>query len=477
MLVILFLYLATIFCISFFVGKRNKEENNQDYFTAKKSSNWLAVSFGMVGATISGISVVSVPGQVISSSFLYMNTVLGFIVGYYVVAYVLLPIYYKKGYTSIYQLIGDRIGPHTHKATSLLFLIYKLLGSAVKLYVVVMVLDKLLFPTLGINYYVGTALIILMIYLYTFRSGVSTVVITDCVQTSCLFICAIVLLYKAYNYAGENTDVPLSAVYDNYLYFLNNYLQAGSLTCLLNTVIQFLSGIFLVIVMTGLDQDVMQKNLTCRDLKSAQKNMILSGYMFVPINFILLLTGALLVVGANSHGVDVMSLSDALVIGYAKMFGIVSILCLEIGMLSASLSSADSALVGLTTSYFFDLKGVKIEDISKTKRYFVQGIFALLLFVFVCLFKYYSGNSALDLIYQLTSYILGPLLGLFIFSIFTKRKVRDNMAVLAVFLSFLLVIPLSNLLVHSEMNYAYSLVLLTIALFLVFLLTHPKIQQ
>lgn len=471
MLVVLFLYLATIFCISFFVGRRSRNENNKEFFTAQRKSNWLAVSFGMVGATISGISVVSVPGQVISSSFSYMNTVLGFILGYYVVAYVLLPVYYRNGYTSIYQLIGERFGKYTHRTTSALFLIYKLLGSAIKLFVVVKVLDKLLFPILDINFYAGTALIILMIYLYTFRSGVSTVVITDCIQTFCLFVCSIVLLCQAYNYAGAVSDSPLADVYNEHF---GKILCMTSTFDIVSTVCQILSGMFLVVVMTGLDQDVMQKNLTCRDLRSAQKNMVLSGYMFVPINLILLVIGALLIIGSNTDVAALSNTSDSMVIEYAQKFGVVSVLCLEIGLLSASLSSADSALVGLTTSYFFDLRGIKIDDIEKKQRYLVHAIFAVLLYLIICLYHMFSGMSALDMIYTLASYMFAPLLGLFLFAIYSKKQVRDGMAVLIIILSFLLAIYFNKFLAFTGIPYSYSILLIVVSLFVLFLLNNPK---
>ncbi len=471
MLLVLFLYLATIFCISFFVGKKSKDENNREFFTARKKSNWLAVSFGMVGATISGISVISVPGQVISSSFSYMNTVIGFILGYYVVAYVLLPVYYRHGYTSIYQLLGERMGKYTHRTTSIMFLIYKMLGSAIKLFVVAMVLDKLLFPVLGINFYVGTALIVLMIYLYTFRSGVSTVVVTDCIQTLCLFVCSFVLLYQSYNYASEVSATPFTDVMRMHL---------GKVMCVaspgesVTTLLQFLSGMFLVVVMTGLDQDVMQKNLTCKDLKSAQKNMVLSGYLFVPINFILLVIGALLVIGSNSDVSGISGTSDGLVIEHAQKFGIVAILSLEIGLLSASLSSADSALVGLTTSYFFDLKGVEIEKIGRRQRYLVHGCFAVLLYLIICLCHMYSGKSALDMIYSLASCMFAPLLGLFVFAIFSKKKVKDSMTVLVIVLSFGLAIYANQVLASWGIPYSYSILLIAISLFVVLLLSNPK---
>ena len=360
----------------FVVSNRKKTSNDVDFFTAGKNSSWPAVAFGMVGATISGISLVSVPGMVIGNSFFYMQMVLGFILGYMVVAFFLLPLYYKLGSISIYSYLENRFGVKSRQTVSALFLINKMLSSAVKLYVVMLVLHRFIFEKYGISFEIATLIVVGVIFAYTFRNGVKSVVLTDCIQTACLIIVTIVLLVEAFSAVNGNfTDVFEYASTQG----LSKTFDFESISNRTHFIKQFLSGIFIVVVMTGLDQDVMQKNLTCRNLKDAQKNMIVTGFLFTPVNLMLLILGVALVYLANAQGLTLPEKSDEIVPLFCDNFGDVAICCLTLGMIAASFSSADSALVGMTTCLLTDVLRKDLSKVSRKQRYMIHGLLSLLL--------------------------------------------------------------------------------------------------
>lgn len=413
------LYIALLFIVS----NRKKTTSDIDFFTAGKNSSWPAVAFGMVGATISGISLISVPGMVVNSSFFYMQMVLGFILGYMAVAYVLLPIYYKLGSISIYSYLETRFGVKSRQTVSALFLINKMLSSAVKLYVVMLVLHRFIFEKYGISFELSTLLVVAVIFAYTFRNGVKSVVLTDCIQTACLIIVTVILLVEAFSAVnGDFIDVF------NYVSSegLSKTFDFESVSNKTHFIKQFISGAFIVVVMTGLDQDVMQKNLTCRNLKEAQKNMVMTGFLFTPVNFMLLVLGATLIYLAHIQGLTLPEKTDEIVPLFCNQFGDVAICGLTLGMVAASFSSADSALVGMTTCLLTDVMHKDLSKVSRSQRYAIHGVLALMLVLVILLFNANAQTSAINIIYTIVSYVMAPILGMFMFGIFTKREITDK---------------------------------------------------
>lgn len=413
------LYIALLFIVS----NRKKTTSDIDFFTAGKNSSWPAVAFGMVGATISGISLISVPGMVVNSSFFYMQMVLGFILGYMAVAYVLLPIYYKLGSISIYSYLETRFGVKSRQTVSALFLINKMLSSAVKLYVVMLVLHLFIFEKYGVSFELATLIVVAVIFAYTFRNGVKSVVLTDCIQTACLIIVTVILLVEAFSAVnGDFIDVF------NYVSSegLSKTFDFESVSNKTHFIKQFISGAFIVVVMTGLDQDVMQKNLTCRNLKEAQKNMVMTGILFTPVNFMLLVLGATLIYLAHIQGLTLPEKTDEIVPLFCNQFGDVAICGLTLGMVAASFSSADSALVGMTTCLLTDVMHKDLSKVSRSQRYAIHGVLALMLVLVILLFNANAQTSAINIIYTIVSYVMAPILGMFMFGIFTKREITDK---------------------------------------------------
>ena len=413
------LYIALLFIVS----NRKKTTSDIDFFTAGKNSSWPAVAFGMVGATISGISLISVPGMVVNSSFFYMQMVLGFILGYMAVAYVLLPIYYKLGSISIYSYLETRFGVKSRQTVSALFLINKMLSSAVKLYVVMLVLHLFIFEKYGVSFELATLIVVAVIFAYTFRNGVKSVVMTDCIQTACLIIVTVILLVEAFSAVnGDFIDVF------NYVSSegLSKTFDFESVSNKTHFIKQFISGAFIVVVMTGLDQDVMQKNLTCRNLKEAQKNMVMTGILFTPVNFMLLVLGATLIYLAHIQGLTLPEKTDEIVPLFCNQFGDVAICGLTLGMVAASFSSADSALVGMTTCLLTDVMHKDLSKVSRSQRYAIHGVLALMLVLVILLFNANAQTSAINIIYTIVSYVMAPILGMFMFGIFTKREITDK---------------------------------------------------
>lgn len=409
--------------ILFVVSNRKKTTSDIDFFTAGKNSSWPAVAFGMVGATISGISLISVPGMVVKGSFFYLQMVLGFILGYMIVAYFMLPIYYKLGSVSIYSYFEKRFGKNSRQIVSVLFLLNKMLSSAVKLYVVMLVLHRFVFIKYGIDFEIATLIVVGVIFAYTFRNGVKSVVMTDCIQTACLIIVTVILLVEAFSAVNGNfTDVFDFASSEG----ISKTFDFGSLSNRTHFLKQFLSGAFIVVVMTGLDQDVMQKNLTCKNLKEAQKNMMVTSVMFTPINLMFLVLGATLVYMAHTQGLTLPEKSDEIVPYFCNQFGDVAICCLTLGMIAASFSSADSALVGMTTCLLTDVMHKDLSTVSRKQRYLIHGLLSLLLVFVICQFNIYAQTSALNIIYTIVSYVMAPILGLFIYGVFTKREIFDK---------------------------------------------------
>jgi len=412
MILTILVYFLILFGVSRWTSRK---ATNETFFRAERKSPWYMVAFGMVGASISGVTFVSVPGMVTSIGMTYLQTCLGFIVGYFAVAFLLLPLYYRLNLTSIYTYLGQRLGPKAYLTGAWFFLISKMSGAAVAFYVVCMLMPE--------GYFVLTVVaMVTLIWLYTRRGGVKTLVWTDSLQTLCLLTALILIIYKVIM-ALDMT--PAEAVHAVSSSPLSRVFVWDDWVSKQNFWKQFLSGVFIVIVMTGLDQDKMQKNLTCKSLREAQKDMTTYGFAFVPVNLLFLSLGVLLTMLAESRGVTLPTAGDELLPMFAATgeLGDMVLVLFTLGIVAASFSSADSAITSMTTSFCVDIcKRTDDEKLRKRVHLAMSVVFAL----FILLFRLLNSTSVIDAIYVLVSYTYGPLLGLFAFGLLTSRKPCDR---------------------------------------------------
>ena len=418
-ILIVLAYFAVLFTVSRLTSRRS---TNEAFYRADRRSPWPMVAFGMVGASISGVTFVSVPGMVQSSQMTYLQVCLGFIVGYVVVAFVLLPLYYRLNLTTIYTYLGQRLGRQSYLSGAWFFLLSKMTGAALKFYVVCMVLQEFVFDALGIPFWAGVVGLVLLIWLYTNRGGIKTLVVTDTVQTVCLLTALLLIICKVVGDLGLSLGGAVQAVADSPMsrvFVMDDWASPR------NFWKQFLSGMFIVVVMTGLDQDMMQKNLTCKTLREAQKDMCSYGVAFVPVNLLFLSLGVLLtMLPATSSAAG-----DALLPAYVSTFLVdgASVAAIPaifvLGIVAASFSTADSALTSMTTSFCVDVRQ-RPADVQLRRR--VHVLMCLVFALFIILFRYVSSTSLIDAIYTMVGYTYGPLLGLFAFGLFTRCRVADR---------------------------------------------------
>ncbi|MCI1680923.1 MAG: sodium:solute symporter [Bacteroides sp.] len=424
-LVIIAIYLAFIMLISYLSGKRNS--SNETFFLANRTTPWYVVAIGMLGDSISGVTFVSVPGMVGGFDMTYMQLVFGFFFGYVVVAYVLLPLYYRMNLVSIYTYLEKRFGIYSYRTGASFFLLSKTVGAAAKLYLIVLILQTLVFNQLGVPFYVTVTGVVMIIWLYTFRSGMGTIIWTDVLQTICLLTALGLIVWQVsfrLDFGLSDIVATVKSSPHSRIFVFDDWHSRQ------NFFKQFLSGIFIVIVMTGLDQNMMQKNLTCRNLKEAQKNMLTYGFGFIPMNYLFLILGILLLTFAARFHISLPVHSDEILPLLASQYlGIPALLCFALGIVAASFSNADSALTSLTTSFCVDLLGM--EHHHKGNARLIRNIvhFSIcVLFILIILFINYMGQTnILNTIYVAVSYTYGPLLGLFAFGLFCKRSVRDRL--------------------------------------------------
>lgn len=422
-------YFLLLLLISYFTGKN---DSNEDFFKASRSSPWYLVAFGMIGASLSGVTFISVPGWVESSSFSYMQVVLGYLAGYLVIALVLLPIYYRLGVTSIYEYLDQRFGWNSYRVGSLSFFVSRVLGAAFRLFLVAIVLQQFVFEAWGVPFEVTVVLSITLIWIYTFRGGIKTIVWTDTLQTLFMLLAVGLSIYFINRSMGWTLGEFLAS---EELSTYNKTWFTDSLSDKNHLVKSFLGGMFITICMTGLDQDMMQKNLTCRSLADAQKNMISFSVVLVAVNFVFLLLGALLFIYAERSGIaiplmdgspksDLLFPEIALNSGLGPWVGITFML----GLIAAAYSSADSALTSLTTAFCVDFLEIEKKPESRRKhiRKRVHVWMSGLLVVVVILFKYVLDRNVIDGLLTVATYTYGPLLGLFAFGIFTRFQIRDR---------------------------------------------------
>ena len=421
--------MAAYFLLLLFVSRRSGSTNNNDtFFRAGHSSHWGMVAFGMIGASISGVSLVSVPGWVGTTGMTYLQMCFGFILGYAAVAFLLLPLYYRLRLTSIYGYLGQRFGQRAHRTGSLFFIISKLTGAAARMYLACLVLHEFVAGPLGIPFPLTVLVPLLLIWCYTRRNGIAALVRTDVLQTACLLLSAAILLWTAADVLGLDLQGTITTIRRSPLSRVWEW-DAQSPQAFWR---QFLSGVFIVIVMTGLDQDMMQKNLTCRSLREAQRDMCTYGLCFVPVNLLLLGLGVLLHSVCMAKGLAIPSRGDELlptVIASGALGAWVTI-PFSIGLIAAAFSSADSALTSLTTSVCVDLLQLERKDTNEARqsrqRSLVHICIVALFLACILVFYEVGSGSVIDLIYRLASYTYAPLLGLYAFGILTRRRPADR---------------------------------------------------
>ncbi len=413
-------YFAVLWMVS---RLTTRQSNNEAFFRAERKSPWYMVAFGMIGASISGVSFVSVPGMPIHINMYYLQMCLGFILGYFAIAFILLPIYYKLNLTTIYTYLRKRLGIRAYKTGASFFLLSKITRASISFYVVCMLLQQFVFQSLGIPFFFTVVGMVTLIWLYTHRGGVKTLVWTDTFQTLCLFGALILIIINVADALGMTLGEAAKAISEStysQVFLFDDWFSKQ------NFWKQFLSGIFVVIVMTGLDQDMMQKNLTCKTLREAQKDMCTYGFFFVPANLRFLSLGVLLIMLTQQSELQLPVNTDDLLPMFAatgKLGTTVTIL-FTIGIVAACFSSADSALTALTTSFCVDIQERPHDEKLRRRAHIgICGVFA----AFILLFHSLNSTNIIDAIYTLCSYTYGPLLGLFAFGLLTKRVPKDQL--------------------------------------------------
>jgi len=436
---VMVIYFSALIIISVFTSRGATTDT---FFTANRQSPWYLVAFGMIGASLSGITFVSVPGNVGKTSFAYFQVVLGYILGYAVIMTVLMPLYYRLNLVSIYTYLEQRFNKWSYKTGAFFFLLSRTVGSSLRLCLSATVLQLFLFDAWNVPFWITVVITIFLIWIYTFRGGIKTIVWTDTFQTTFLVSSVIICVYLISDRLGFSLSDMVSTVYASDLskvFFFDDPNHA------LFFPKQFFGGALIAIAMTGMDQDLMQKNLTCRNLHEAQKNMFWLTTSIVVVNLLFLTLGALLYIYSAARNVPLPAASDELFPRLALgEFGIVAGVFFLLGIIASSYASADSALAALTTSFcidFLDFKN-KTEDVKRRQKNIVHIGFSLLFLVIILIFKEVNERTLIDAVLNVAGYTYGPLLGLFSFGLFTKRSVRDPLVplicVLAPVLSYVL---------------------------------------
>jgi SSS family transporter len=439
-LLVISAYFLLLFLISWYTSRKVTAET---FFTGDRQSPWFLVAFGMIGASLSGVTFISVPGEVGSSNFYYFQVVLGYIVGYFTIAKVLLPLYYRLNLISIYSYLEDRFGFWSYKTGAFFFILSRALGSSLRLYLVASVLQLILFDSLGIPFWVSVLITVGLIWLYTYRGGIKTVVWTDTLQTAFMLAAVVITIFYIGNELGLKSlgDYVSSVASDSRSEIFNWDWKAGS-----NFFKQFISGAFITIVMTGLDQDMMQKNLTCKSIGDAQKNMFWFTIILVIVNFLFLSLGVMLYLYAESEGISLPGKTDQLFPLLAtEHFSAVTGIVFILGIIAAAYSSADSTLTALTTSFCIDFLEIERKYAPEKQvliRTRVHIAFTCLFYLMILAFYWLNDQSVINSVFIIAGYTYGPLLGLYAFGLFTKMNVKDRwvpyLAVLSPILTFLI---------------------------------------
>lgn len=422
---IVFLYFIVLLFISFYTARG---ANAQSFFIGNKKSKWYIVAYGMIGTSLSGVTFMSVPGEVGTKQFAYMQIVLGYLFGYFIIALVLLPLYYRLNLTSIYTYLRDRFGNTTYKTGSLFFILSRTLGASIRVFLVVNMLQVFVLDPMGIPFGVTGAVIIALILVYTFKGGVKTIVWTDMIQTTCMLAALILCTILVMNHLGYSPAQMVSAINEKELTktFFWDWKDKKFFGK------QFLSGIFITVAMTGLDQEMMQKNLSCKNLKEAQKNMFTFSFILVLVNLMFLTLGAVLFVFAQQQSITIPAHTDQLFPLIAlDHLGEIAGLIFLIGLISALYPSADGALTALTSAFCIDIINLPERNMDERKRtrirYLVHFSFAVVFLLCIIYFRANVDSSVISTLLAIAGYTYGPLLGLYSFGMFMKKKIHDKL--------------------------------------------------
>ena len=439
---IFLIYTVILFAVTWFTSRR---ADSQSFFIGNKVSTWFVVAYGMIGASLSGVTFMSLPGWVKETQFSYMVVVFGYLFGYFVIATVLLPLYYKLKLTSIYSYLDQRFGFWSYKTGAGFFIISRTLGASLRMYLVINVLQIFVFDAWNIPFWINVLVFIILIILYTLKGGIRTIIWTDTLQTTFMLLAVILSVI----YISKDLDVSLPRLFTEVknssvskMFIMDWHHERFFLK-------QFFSGMFITIVMTGLDQEMMQKNLSCRNIKEAQKNMFTFSGILVFVNLLFMFLGALLLIYTQTKGVAVTSGDEIFPTIALRYLGPVAGMVFLIGLISAAFPSADGALTSLTTSVSIDFLGLEqrkgISELAKTRtRYIVHFSIALVFFISVLIFSTLSDKAVIDKLFTIAGYTYGPLLGLYSFGLFTKRKVTDRLTPFIAIISPLLCYLLSR---------------------------------
>jgi Na+/proline symporter len=449
LLFIILAYFILLLGVAFYTARGS---NNESFFVGNRSSKWWLVAFGMIGTSLSGMTFISVPGTVGGGAFGYFQVVLGYWIGYFIVAYVLLPVYYKMQLTSIYTYLEKRLGVNAHKTGAFFFILSRTLGATLRLYLVIKVLELFVLKDLGISFEITAIVILGLILLYTFKGGVKTIVWTDTLQTTFMLLALIVSLYYLASQLGLSLGEAWTAVADKGMtkIFATDPLPGNYFLK------QILGGAFITIAMTGLDQEMMQKNISVSNLKDSQKNMVVMGTLQMIVVFIFLFLGGVLAMYASANGLEAKG--DNLFPAVALQSGLPFFItvCFVIGLISALFPSADGALTALTSSFCIDILGMKMKnshgfsadnnDVAEKKktrtRLIVHNVFAVIFLLCVFFFREVDNGSLIDILLKLAGFTYGPLLGLFAFGILTKRVVAQKLPLLICIIALCLTLVL-----------------------------------
>jgi Na+/proline symporter len=464
---IFLVYTILLFTVTFITARK---ADSQSFFIGNRKSPWFVVSYGMIGASLSGVTFMSVPGWVKETQFSYMVVVFGYLVGYYVIALVLLPLYYRLKLTSIYTYLEQRFGFWSYKTGAGFFIISRTLGASLRMFLVINVLQVFVFDAWNIPFWVNTMVFIILIILYTLKGGIRTIVWTDTLQTTFMLLAVVLSIFYISKGMGTPIHKLFSDIGDSNIsrMFITEWNHER------HFLKQFFSGMFITITMTGLDQEMMQKNLSCKNLKEAQKNMFTFSGTLVLVNLLFLVLGAFLMLYSQSKGIDV-AISDEIFPTVAlRYLGPMAGIVFLIGLISAAFPSADGALTSLTTSVSIDFLGLNkregISEKSSTRiRYGVHLSIALLFFISILIFSSLNDRAVIDKLFTIAGYTYGPLLGLYSFGLFTKRKVNDTLTPFIAILSPVICFFLSKYSIQLFNGYKFGFELLLLNGFLTFI--------
>ncbi len=405
----------------------SRKADNQSFFIGNRVSPWFVVAYGMIGASLSGVTFMSVPGWVSETQFSYMAVIFGYLVGYFVIALVLMPLYYRLKLTSIYTYLERRFGFWSYKTGAGFFILSRTLGASLRMFLVINVLQLFVFDAWNIPFWVNALVFIILIIIYTLKGGIRTIIWTDTLQTTFMLLAVIISIFYISRDLHEPVGKLISNIWESDMsrIFITDWHHERYFLK------QFFSGIFITITMTGLDQEMMQKNLSCRNIKEAQKNMFTFSGILVFVNFLFLMLGAFLVIYSQRKGIQVAMTDELFPTVALKYMSPVAGIVFLIGLISAAFPSADGALTSLTTSVSIDFLGIdKRKDLSEKQarrmRYIVHLTIASLFFISVLIFSLVNDEAVIDKIFTIAGYTYGPLLGLYTFGLFTRRKVNDR---------------------------------------------------